>query len=82
MSDVDPEATAEFCIVCRYAQVYPTDHVKFLCRRYPPRPVHNPERIPAPMVDAYDWCGEFQRGTPAPAELPTTLPTPTGNRRR
>jgi hypothetical protein len=75
----DTEAVLEYCFSCRYAQAYAPDYTKFYCRRYPPRPVHNPERLPSTLVDAYDWCGEFQRGPPA--NVDGTLPTATINKR-
>jgi hypothetical protein len=56
---VSPDVTGT-CANCVYAHPNEQHNDTVFCRRYAPRPDHKPGWGLWPMVNEWDWCGEFK----------------------
>lgn len=48
------------CVNCKYSKVENINgEVKIICRRYPPVNIGTTKSFRQPVVNQYDWCGEY-----------------------
>jgi hypothetical protein len=82
MSDIEqqpaPPSGASTCGTCRYAQNRIAYDNMLHCRRLPPIWTGHMGHAVRPLVEANDWCGEYQQGTPSDptVALPTCTSIP------